>query len=128
MSHTVAIKTQFNNWEAFKTALAKLNWTIKEKSKINTYPSDPGRNTIYDNIAVNAQRGGYDMGIVVNEKGEISLHYDPYGGSIYRTLGQDLAKLKQQYVVAVTEQYYEDVQVLEMLADGTIILEADDGE
>jgi len=130
MSHTVAIKTQFNNWEAFKSGLAKLGWEIKEKSKARTYPSDPDRNKIYDWIAVNPDKGynAYDVGISQNAEGEISLHWDPYGGSIAKGLGQDFCELKKNYVVAVTEQYYEEVQILEMLADGSIILEADDGE
>lgn len=130
MSHTVAIKTEMNNWELLQKSFSKLGWAIKQKAKIRTYPYDPGRNTVYDYIAINPVNG-YDVGITMeeNKEGEtqISLHYDPYDGSVERSLGTKFAKLKKEYVLEVAEQNFEEVLILEMFQDGSLIVEADDG-
>lgn len=126
MSHTVQIQTQFKKFDTLVKAFNKIGWTIKESSTARTYPSDPARHTVYPHIAVNPQTG-YDVGITVSDKGEIGIHYDPYGGSVERTLGSKLSTLKKEYVMEVTREEFEDVQILEMLEDGSIILEADDG-
>lgn len=129
MSHTVQIQTEFKNWEILQKTLEQLGWTIKQNTKLNTYPSDPQRDKIYKYAAINPQRGGYDVGIDFNEEtGEVTqLHYDPFGGSIERSLGVKFATLKKEYVINVTKEHYEEVEILEQLADGSIILEADDG-
>ena len=128
MSHTVAIKTQLNNWSTLEKTLNQLGWVIKEKSKIRTYPSDPQRNKVYDFIAQNPMKGSaYDVGITVDAEDNVSLHYDPFDGSVERTLGQQFSTLKREYVMNTTKQYYSDVEVVEQLADGSIIIEGDDG-
>lgn len=126
MSHTVAIKTQLNNQNILEKTLNQLGWTIKQNCKIRTYPSDPQRDFVYPQIAYNPNRG-YDVGITTDAEGNVSLHYDSFDGSVERTLGQQFAKLKTDYVINMTKEYYEEVQILEMLEDGSLILEADDG-
>lgn len=127
MSHTVQIKTEFKNRTALEAALTKLGWKLKENTKLRTYPYDPDRDKVYALAAINPMSNGYDVGLKIAETGEIDLLCDFYGGSIAKSLGTDFAILKKEYVIKVVEQEYEDVQILEMLADGSIILEADDG-
>lgn len=126
MSHTVAIKTELNNWTMLEKTLNQLGWVLKQKSKGRTYPSDPDRNKIYDWLAVNPQ-DGYDVGISLDAEGNVSLHYDPFGGSVERTLGKGLSSLKRDYVLNVTRDHYDEVEIMEQLADGSMIIEADDG-
>jgi hypothetical protein len=126
MSHTVNVATQFKNFEAFQDALKSLVWTIKHNAQIRTYHSDPERTKIYETVGVNPVNG-YDIGISLNKEGEISVHCDFYDGSIAKSLGQQLCKLKTQYVVEVTKQHYEDVEITEETEE-YLILEAEDGE
>lgn len=128
MSHTVKIKTEFKNWDTLVKTFNQLKWTIQTKAKLlRTYPSDPAKGKLYDYIAVNPDTHGYDVGIEVDAEGNISLHCDFFGGSIARTLGNQMCTLKKEYVINVTKENFEEVEILEMLADGSIILEADDG-
>lgn len=127
MSHIAEIQTQFINWDAFVKALNLKGWTIKENSKIRTYPSDPKGNKVYPWIAVNPMASGYDIGITKEADGQIKLHLDFFGGSIANSLGQQLCKLKTDYIVEVTKQMYEDVEILEE-DENFLIIEADDGD
>lgn len=102
MSHTVKIKTTFKDASIFKKALEKFGWTIKENSKIRTYPSDSARDTVYKQIAVNPASSGYDIGITTKPDGEIELYADFYDGSIQKSLGQDLQRLRQEYSTQLT--------------------------
>ncbi|NBQ70328.1 MAG: hypothetical protein EBU46_16440 [Nitrosomonadaceae bacterium] len=128
MSHTVKIKTQFKQIGPLKDAFRAMGWTIKEKSKIRTYPGDPKSNEVYDFVAVNPDKNAsyaYDVGI--NESGEeLSVHCDFFGGSIAKTLGSDLIKLKDEYACQVIEQKYayEGAAVFRTTnSDGTIDLD-----
>ena len=127
MSHTVAIKTQLKNWNVLEKTLNQLGWIIKQNQKIRTYPSDPERNRVFEHIAFNPNRG-YDVGITTDAEGNISLHYDPYDGSVEKTLGRQFATLKKDYVINLTKEYYDEVEIMEQLADGSLIIEADDGQ
>ncbi len=127
MSHTVAIKTEFKNWNVLQKTLNRLGWTIKENTKCRTYPSDPDRNKIHPIAAINPMSSGYDMGVKLNEDGSIEFLWDSYGGSIEKSLGKGFSTLKKEYIVDLTREYYEEVELMELLADGSIILEADDG-
>ena len=126
MSHKVAIKNQLSNWTMLEKTLNQLGWVIKEKTKIRTYPSDPQRDKIYDHIAYNPNRG-YDVGISLDAEGNVALHYDPFDGSVEKTLGRQFATLKREYVLNVTRDYYDEVEIMEQMADGSLIIEADDG-
>ena len=104
MSHTVKIDTKFTQFDDLKTAFEHFGWTIKEKSKARTYPSDPAQNTVYDFVAVNPNNG-YDLGITLNGE-EIGIFGDFYGGSVASTLGNGLDKLKQEYAYRVIESHF----------------------
>lgn len=128
MSHTVKIKTQFKQASALKEAFRAMGWEIREKSKIRTYPGDSKANVVYDFIAVNPDKDrsySYDVG--VNEaNGELEVHCDFFGGSIAKSLGTDMVKLKDEYACQVIEQKYayEGAAVFRTTtSDGTIELD-----
>jgi hypothetical protein len=127
MSHTVAIKTEFKNWNILTKTLENLGWTLKQNSKLRTYPSDPQRNTVYEWIAVNPDKNGYDVALRINADESIDLLCDTFGGSIERTLGNQFRTLKKEYVINVAKNEFEEVEILKALADGSLILEVDDG-
>jgi hypothetical protein len=127
MSHTVKINTQFKteHMNAFKRALESFGWSLKENAKIRTYQSDEARNTTYPTIMVNPQTG-YDIGLKTNEQtGEIELFGDFYDGSIARTLGSNVEKLKQEYSACVIEDKlaYEGYSVERQLNQETGMLD-----
>ena len=125
MSHTVKIQAKFRTecLSSFKRAMAVFGWSTKENSKIRTYPGDPDRTTEYPLIAVNPN-AGYDLGVQFNEKtGELEVLGDFYDGSISKTLGTNLDKLKQEYSCCVIEDKfaYEGVSTTRQLEqDGSI--------
>ena len=86
------------------------------------------RNKIFSLAAINPQMG-YDVGIEVDGE-EVKLiadmSYSP--AHIKETLGADFCELKKKYIINVTKEYYDDVTIVEMMQDGSIIIEADDGE
>lgn len=88
-----------------KEAFKKLGWTIKENSKIRTYPYDPDRDKVYPFIAVNP-KNGYDLGLVPNDSGQIEVFGDFFDRSIAEQLGADICKMKQQYACAVIEDEF----------------------
>jgi len=109
MSHTVKIATKFTQLDCLKKAFEHFGWEIKEKSKIRTYQYDEKADTVYDFIAVNPGKEGsltFDLGIKPNENGELQIYGDMWGGSVGKTLGTDLEKLKQEYAYNVIEQVY----------------------
>lgn len=107
MSHTVKIKTQFKQADSLKAAFQAMGWTIKEKSCIRTYPGDEKAGTVYDFVAINPDRSNTSYDIGVNEGGEeLAVHCDFFGGSIAKSLGIDLVKLKDEYACQVIEQKY----------------------
>lgn len=125
MSHAVEIATTFFNWEALKKALDKLNWSIKEKTKIRTYGSDPKRHEIFDYVAVHPSSDGYDMGVKINPTdGQISFIWDSFNGSIERSLGRGFNKLKVAYAEALIDEHYDETEIAEETSD-YIIIEAE---
>jgi hypothetical protein len=125
MSHTVKIKAQFKNehLQSFLRALEHFGWTTKENSKIRTYYSDSAANKVYDMIAVNPNTG-YDLGLVFNkETGELEVMGDFFDGSVAKTLGNNLDKLKQEYSCCVIEDKlaFEGYAALRQVnTDGTV--------
>ena len=132
MSHTVKIKAQFKtqNLESFKRAIEHFGWKLVENSKIRTYRGDPGRETIYPMIGLNPENG-FDVGIQFNqETGELEVLGDFYDGSISKTLGKDLDKLKQEYACCVAEDqlaYMGYSAMRQAEQDGTISIYAEEG-
>lgn len=129
MSHSVPIKTEFKSMKAMRKAFEDLGWSFKENCKMtNTYSSDPSRNKVFELVAINSLRGGYDVGIVQNERGEITLECDFFSaGKIAQTLGSEFSELKKKYVLNVTQENFEQVEIEQMFADGSFIIIADDG-
>lgn len=128
MSHTVKIKTQFKQVDQLKAAFRALGWEIKEKARIRTYPGDSKANVVYDYVAVNPDKDksySYDVGF--NEAAsEIEVFWDPFGGSIAKTLGAEMNKLKDEYACQVIEHKYayEGAAVFRSTTqDGTIQLD-----
>ena len=108
MSHTVKIAAMFKtqNFQSFKRAIEKFGWKLVENTTMNTYSSDPNRNTIYPIVAKNPNHG-YDIGIKLNEQTEeIEVYGDFFGGSVASTLGNGLDNLKQEYTCCVAEDYF----------------------
>jgi len=86
------------------------------------------QNKTFDLVAINPVQYGYDVGVEVNEKGEIALVCDFFSpGKIAQTLGNAFTELKKKYVMEVTKEHYEEMIILEQFADGSLIIEADDG-
>jgi hypothetical protein len=104
MSHAVKINTEYKHLGSLQRAFQSIGWTIKEKSKIRTYPYDEARHKTFDYVAVNPNAQGYDIGITVGVDGKLDLVCDFYGGSIARELGgQEMTKLKMAYSEKVLE-------------------------
>ena len=103
MSHTVKIAAQFKteHLNSFKRALETFGWKLDENAKMRTYGGNSS--TSYSTVAVNPNNG-YDIGIQFNEKtGEMECMGDFYDGSIAKTLGNNLDKLKQEYSCCLAE-------------------------
>lgn len=127
MSHSVPIKTMFKSQKSLFAALIELGWMIRENAKCRTYPNDPARNTVHQYVAVNPMINGYDVGFNVKPE-EIVATCDFYGGSIAKSLGDAFCQLKKKYVAEVArEAGFEEQQIIEQFADGSLILEVDDG-
>ena len=109
MSHTVKIQTKFTQLDALKKAFEHFGWKITENSKARTYSYDPQANKKYNFVAVNPAQDGsmtFDLGIEQKASGELEIFGDMWGGSISKTLGAGLDKLKQEYAYRVIEQKY----------------------
>ena len=111
MSHTVKIQVTFKAAELpqLNKAFVVLGWTVANNTSARQYT---GRSETYPMVAVNPDKGasGYDIGMRI--KGEnVEMFSDFYGGSIERSLGPALAKLKQEYAAAVVEDSYPNASV-----------------
>lgn len=127
MSHTVAIKTIFRHKKGLFKAFEALGWKIAENRTCRTYPSDPKRSVVYDYIAVNPQTNGYDIGLTKNGD-TYELNCDFFDRSIENQLGgREFVNLKKQYVMKTAEIEIGEVEIMEQLADGSLIIEVDDG-
>mgnify|MGYP000137187799 CR=1 FL=1 len=128
MSHSLPIVTSFKSQTALRKAFESLGWTFQQNTKIRTYVGDPIQNKTFDLVAINPVQHGYDIGVEVNAKGEIELVCDFFSpGKIAQTLGNSFTELKKKYVMEVTKEHYEEMTILEQFADGSLIIEADDG-
>jgi hypothetical protein len=108
MSHSVNIKTQFKNINNLLAQFEKLGWTIVASQRCHTYPSDPRREEIHQYVAKNPAQGGYDVGINVDAEGNAYFVCDFFGGSIERTLGKDMHKVKQGYALDEIKKFMQE--------------------
>jgi hypothetical protein len=109
MSHSAKIQTKITQLEPLKRALEHFGWRVIENAKARTYEYDPKKNQVYDFVAVNPEQATnmtFDLGIMREENGELSVSCDMWGGSIARSLGQNLETLKGEYAYRVIEQKY----------------------
>lgn len=130
MSHSVPIVTAFKSLKSVLKSFEDLGWKIVKSSKLTrTYSSDPSRNKTFEWVAVNPLVGGYDVGIIQDAKGNITLECDFYSpGKIAQSLGSEFTELKKKYVLNITQENFESVEYEEQFADGSFILIADDGQ
>jgi hypothetical protein len=99
MSHAVNITTQFKSIENLLKQFKSLGWQIEHDQKIKTYPSDPRREEVHKYVAKNP-KGGYDVGIDVDNEGNAYFVCDFFDSSIQDQLGKNLQKIKQGYALS----------------------------
>lgn len=126
MSHTVKIEVKFKTSELpqLEKAFKKLGWKIQQNTKARTYQ---GTTNSWNTVAVNPGTAAqdYDIGIVPN-KGEVELFTDFYGGSVERTLGSKIGKLKQEFAAAVIEDEYPNATINRTVDNkGNLIIEVE---
>jgi hypothetical protein len=107
MSHSVNIKTQFKELNLLLQTFQQLGWSIKENSKCKTYPSDPSRNRVHSYVAVNP-KGGYDVGINLDEHGMAAFTCDFFDSSIAQQLGNNLKNVKQNYSLNQIKKFMDE--------------------
>ena len=127
MSHSVNIKTQFRNINTLLAQFKTLGWEIVQNSKCNTYPSDPRRDEFHRYVAKNP-KGGYDIGVNVDEEGNAYFVCDFFDSSIQAQLGKNLSKVKQGYSISEIKKYLreEDMEYkIETLPSGEMVVTAE---
>jgi hypothetical protein len=128
MSHSVNIKTQFKNISNLLKQFEKAGWVITYDAKCNTYPSDPRKDELHRYVAVNPAKGGYDVGIDIDGENNAYFVCDFFGGSIERSLGQNMKKIKQGYALDELKKFMSeedlDYTVTE-LATGELVVTAE---
>lgn len=127
MSHSVNIKTQFRNINTLLAQFKTLGWEVVQNSKCNTYPSDPRRDELHRYVAKNP-KGGYDIGVNVDEEGNAYFVCDFYDSSIQAQLGKNLSKVKQGYSISEIKKYLreEDMEYkIETLPSGEMVVTAE---
>lgn len=129
MSHTVRHKIpDMKNPGTLIKAFDKLGWKVELNTKCRTWHSNPDRNKIYKWVAKNPDRNGYDLGVVQDEKGNLTLEGDTsmMGQDVWNALGKDFQKLKQQYSVQSVLEWAEaqsGTATQEILPNGVISME-----
>ena len=107
MSHSQKIKTNFVDLTCLKAALASFGWNdVQERTTAKTYSGDSARTRIYDYVAVNPHRGGYDLGFM-QEGNKIEAYGDFFGGSLEQSFGNNLKELKKAYSNSVFTTEWE---------------------
>lgn len=102
MSHTVKHSMpDMNNPGTLIRAFDKLGWKVELNTKCRTWSYNPDRNKTYKWVAKNPAQHGYDLGIIQDAKGNLTVEGDTsmMGQDVWAALGQDFCKLKQQYSV-----------------------------
>lgn len=102
MSHTVNHRMpDMKSPEVLTKAFNKLGWKVELNTKCRTWASNPDRNKTYKWVAKNPAQHGYDLAIVQDAKGNMSIEGDTsmMGQDVWGVLGKDFQKLKQQYSV-----------------------------
>lgn len=128
MSHTVKVQTSFTleQIDQLKSALEILGWSLATNAQCRQYA---GRSTQYPWVAVNPDKSSnaYDVGIkteaaVTDEEGYVStplaMETDFYGGSVGRTLGDNMASLKVEFAEqAIRDSFADQTQCVSVTMD-----------
>jgi hypothetical protein len=126
MSHCVNIKTSFKNINTLLQQFSSRGWEIVNDEKCNTYPSDPRRNEVHKYVAKNPKKGGYDVGIDLDDAGNAYLVCDFFDRSIEEQLGKELKDVKQGYALSEIKKFmYEedlDYQVKELNTGELVVI------
>jgi hypothetical protein len=127
MSHSVNIITQFKNLKNLLNQFVKAGWTIKQNDVCRTFASDPRKNEVHAYVAVNPEERGYDVGINLDKSGNAYFVCDFFGGSIERSLGAGMHKVKQGYALDEIKEFMhsEDLEYdVNQLATGELVVTA----
>jgi hypothetical protein len=128
MSHSVNIKTQFKNIKNLLAQFEKAGWRILTDTKCNTYPSDPRRDEIHKYVAKNPAPNGYDVGINIDSEQNAYFVCDYFGGSIERSLGTDMTKVKQGYALDELKKFMHEEDLdytVSQLPTGELVVTAE---
>ena len=127
MSHSVNIKTQFKHSENLLNQFVKLGWVIKNNTTCVTYPTDPRKDEVHQYVAKNPNKG-YDVGINFDVSGDAYFVCDFFDGSIERSLGKNLSKVKQGYSLDELKKFFheEDMEYnVNQLETGELVITAE---
>ena len=100
MSHTVKHSMpDMKNPGTLVRAFDRLGWKVELDAKCRTWAYNPDRNKTYKWVAKNPAQHGYDLGIVQDAKGNLTIEGDTsmMGNDVWAALGTNFDKLKQQY-------------------------------
>jgi hypothetical protein len=107
MSHSVNIKTQFKEVNLLLKTFESMGWMIVENAKCKTYPSDPSKDIVHRYVAKNP-KGGYDVGIDLDQEGMAKFTCDFYDRSIAEQLGANLQAVKQGYAMNQVKRFIHE--------------------
>lgn len=128
MSHTVKIDVQFKVSEVpqLEKAFKTLGWGFVQNSQIMTYAGLSPKN--YDYAAINPEKEnrGFDIGLTKNGE-NLEIFTDMWGGSVERTLGANLSKLKQQFALEVIADEFSNNSTISSSRDekGNLLVEVE---
>lgn len=107
MSHTVeiALEVKESEFSIFQKALEVFGWNIVENSKVRSYYDQDQK--VYRYVALNPSKetNAYDIGLEI-ENGKVKLLTDYYGGSVAKSLGENMNRLRQEYAIKIIEDEY----------------------
>lgn len=124
MSQQVTIHTELKSkhWDIIEKALNNLQWNVET----NVAPRSYFKQKVSPLVAVNPEKCGYDLTVDLSGE-EVSFGGDLHDGSIVRGLGENLGRLKQQYVIENVRKDYQSINYfnVETDAEGGVFLEID---
>lgn len=87
--------------EVLTKAFNKLGWKVELNTKARTWSGNSDRDKVYKWVAKNPAQLGYDLGIVQDAKGNLSVEGDTsmMTNDVWAALGTNFTKLKQQYSI-----------------------------
>ncbi len=126
MSHVVKLAIQVKDLDALGAAAEQLGCELVRDAKTHLFYAGM-RAACSHSIRVKGKTGAYEIGLVPGENGVWELQADFYQGGkgLAAAVGENAAKLKQEYAVQVAirnaQRHNRRVQ-REQRADGTVVL------